>query len=274
MLHHKFPTVSFVFLATILLGLSAAIIATGYTLENRSKAEDNPPTPVIPDCAKDTNNPDYCGDSAPFRGCVGGGEWFCQCRLPSGKWWSECSIIESIEEKQRYREKCGGDEQKALLQWKYDMAMGETGGQCSCGGQNVCGSLVNNPKVPPTSFPSPETPIWPTLPPVIEIPTIIPSPTSTYQIPTQPAAPTAIYILPTQLPAPTGIYIPPTNIPYIPLTDIPNIPPTTIIKPTSMVDSVTKPIINIDIRKNIEKLVNFVENTKKSLTNFFSQILP
>ena len=32
------------------------------------------------------------------------------------------------------------------MQWKYDIAILETRGECSCGGQNVCGSLVPTPR--------------------------------------------------------------------------------------------------------------------------------
>ncbi|MBI3379375.1 hypothetical protein HY029_01310 [Candidatus Gottesmanbacteria bacterium] len=248
--------VPIIILSIILLGIVAGNIALKSTLQTRSSAEDAP-TPTGPDCASDPQREDYCGDSAPFRGCNGGGEWLCQCRLPSGKWWSECSVIESGEEKQRYRDKCGGDDGKANLQWKYDVALAETGGQCSCGGQNLCGSLVPtrgaNPKFPPAGSP----PVVPTY--VIDTP--IATPTLTYRVIDQPTIPKRIYIPPTNIPIsvrPTINYSQPTNVPAN--ND------EVILSPTP----VSRQGVNIDF-SGINK---FFEETKKSIVNFFSQVLP
>jgi hypothetical protein len=127
-------------------------------------------------------------EGPPFRGCVGGGEWLCMCQTASGEWWSECSIIEDSAGKQTYIDKCGGDQQKAFLQWKWDIAKSQsgTGNPACCGGQNVCGSLIpdrparspngqnssgetvslTNPTSVPPTFPPPQPPT-----PRINIPT-------------------------------------------------------------------------------------------------------
>lgn len=79
--------------------------------------------------------------AAPFVGCiagVAGDEWLCQCELPNGEWFVECSTIEAQSQKQPYIDSCGGDKEKAYLQWKYDIPIIEAGGKCTCGGQNVC----------------------------------------------------------------------------------------------------------------------------------------
>lgn len=246
----KIPNNVFLFLAIILLGLTAGILASQNTLQTRSKAEDISPTPL--DCASDTQREDYCGESAPFRGCnAPPAEWICQCRLPSGKWWSECSVMEDSEGKQKYRDKCGGDEQKAFSQWKYDIALSETQGKCSCGGQNLCGSLVRDPNAPPKSFPSPEKPIWPTQRSQI-IDTPIPSPTLIYQAPKQPLQPTSIYIPPTSAPIiyPTSVRQQPSLTPARRLISIP------------------------EVKINFEGISKFFSETKKSIMTFFSQVLP
>ncbi len=132
------------FMFSIVLILVAMLLATTQ-LNNVRQTRSHAQEPVG-DCTQlDPGNENYCGDSAPFRGCVGGvggNEWLCICRLKTGKWWSECSIAEDETGKQRWINQCGGDKEKAFMQWKYDIALMETGGDCSCGGQNVCGSLV------------------------------------------------------------------------------------------------------------------------------------
>lgn len=84
----------------------------------------------------------------PFVGCVSGGEWLCQCELPNDQWYVECSILEDTEGKKKYAEKCGGDMEKARIQWLWDQGtVSGTGDPTCCGGQNVCGSLI--PTRPP-----------------------------------------------------------------------------------------------------------------------------
>lgn len=235
----KFTFYTFIFLAIILIGIIAAYVALQNTLQTKSKAQE-------------TNS-----DTPPFRGCVAGvsgNEWLCMCRLPSGEWWTECSIIEDTVGKQKYIDQCGGDKEKAFMQWKYDVALSETGGQCSCGGQNVCGSLVRDPKAPPKSFPTPETPIWPTQLPVVTavIPTLIPTPTLAYQVPTRSLDP-------------TGIYLPPTNVPII--------FPTSINQQPTLVP--TKTIISIpQIKINFAGVNKFFADTKKSIAEFLAHVLP
>lgn len=251
----KIPHLTFIFLAITLLGLSAGILATKNTLQTRSKAEEITPTPA--DCASDTQREDYCGDSAPFRGCNGGGEWFCQCRLPDKKWWSECSVIEDSTGKQKRVTQCGGDQNKALLQWKYDVALSETGGKCSCGGQNICGSLVPT-KGPPANVPPAQKPVWPTQFPVENV-VLTPLPTS-------------IPVVPTRQIIPPTIYIPPTSPPIINPTSTPqvgseNLPVSTLtLTPTS----IPRPVVHI----NFDAVNKFFEEAKKSIVEFLSQVLP
>lgn len=236
----KIPQFAFIFLAITLLGLSAGILATQNTLNTRSRAEDNPPN-----CASDPASFDYCGESRPFRGCNSPpAEWICQCRLPSGKWWSECSVAEDSSGKQKYIDKCGGDGQKAFTQWKYDIAILETEGQCSCGGQNICGSLV----------PAAGKKAWPTEFPVVsDIP--IPSPTLIIsEIPTQLIVPT------------TRIYV----VPASPAIVNPTVEQQIAVVNTPTPTSVPKPLVNI----NFDAMNKFIADTRKSILEFFSQVLP
>ncbi len=239
---NKLTFYTFILFAVILSGIIAVNISLKTTLETRSKAED------IPISADNPDSPDYVGTVAPFRGCnAPPAEWLCQCRLPSGKWWSECSVMESSEEKAKYTEKCGGDGGKAMLQWKYDIALAETEGKCSCGGQNVCGSLL---PVRPT-FPPGENPGMP--PPLNPIPIItdIPTPTLTYRVPTQPSEQKIYYIPPT---------MPPFN------------PPIIEVKPTAPPLQLPKPSLNINF--DFSGLNKFLQSTKTNLLKFFSQVLP
>lgn len=237
-----------------ILTIFASLYSLQDNFDTRSKAEGDFYSPA--NCSDDPGSFDYCGDSAPFRGCVGGvggNEWICMCRLPNKKWWSECSVMEDSEGKQRWIDQCGGDKEKAFSQWKYDIAIMETGGKCSCGGQNVCGSLV------PTkgmggggggNFPPGEKP--PTLPPVV-ITTPIPSPTLVYQVSRQPIQP-------------TGVYIPPTSAPII-------IYPTSVREQPTLIP--TKTLISIpEIKINFSAVTKFFSETQKSLSDFFSKVLP
>lgn len=247
--------VPIIIISIILLGILSVNITLRSTLQTSSRA-DEAPTPTGPDCTSDPQREDYCGDNAPFRGCNSPpAEWICQCRLPSGKWWSECSVAEDAEGKQKWLTQCGGDNGKALLQWKYDIAIIETEGKCSCGGQNVCGSLVKPRATPvPKSFPSPQTPIWPTQLPLVTafIPTLIPRPTFTYQVPAQPEAPKVIYI-------------PPTNPPIIYPTS-PEQPPTIV----HTQKSISMPQVKI----NFDGVNKFFADTSKSIAEFLSHVLP
>lgn len=243
---HRKKSKSIFFTFAILVVTLVGIIAINTTLNNnldtRSKAEER-----------------------PFFGCVSGGEWLCACEVP-GKGWEalECSLMEDKEGKQKWIDHCGGDAEKARIQWLWDMATrdGRVDPTC-CGGQNVCGSLIpprggggGGGNIPP----------WETPPPIptVAIPTLIPSPTLAYSVPTQSAtAPTTIIY-----------YLPPTLPPYNPPTNIPYVPPTLVIQPTSTPKPVAKPIINIDIKKNVEEMMNFVARTQKSLVDFFSKVLP
>lgn len=250
-------------LLTFLFAISLSGILVGsFALKNsmdfRSRADFYDPN----NCTDDPSSFDYCGDTAPFRGCVGGGEWICMCRLPNKKWWSECSVIEQVEVKQKYKDQCGGDEQKAFSQWKYDVAMGETRGQCSCGGQNVCpaptpvGGKTGGGGGGGGNFPPGEKPP-PLASPVIDTP--IPTPTLTYRLGTGPVAPTTVFVPPTNAPfyrEPTVIYQPPGSAPEITPTPV------------------SKPLINIDIKRNIQVVSDFVAKTQKSLADFFSKVLP
>lgn len=243
-------------LSITLLGIIAGNIALKSTLQTKSKAEGISPTPA--DCTIDPQREDYCGDSPPFRGCNSPpAEWFCQCRLPNRRWWSECSIMESTAEKQRYRDKCGGDEQKAFLQWKYEIALAETGGQCSCGGQNVCGS---SPTVAPTSIPTSiptQEPIEPTETPVL-LATPTPYPSITPGGPTSIITPTISNITPTSIPVNPTITNP-TN-PKEPIIILNTPTPTLIPKQWKIID--------------FEAVNNFLTETKKSVIEFFSNVLP
>ncbi len=87
---------------------------------------------------------------APFFGCVSAGEWLCACEIPDVGWQAlECSLMEDKEGKQKWIDQCGGDAEKAKIQWLWDMAKrdGRVDPTC-CGGQNVCGSLLKPTQTP------------------------------------------------------------------------------------------------------------------------------
>lgn len=177
----KKTVAKFIILFSMGVIILAMILATWFSKNlktSRSHAQ-------VTDCTADSGSMDYCGDTAPFRGCVGGvggNEWLCMCRLKSGKWWSECSIIEDTG-KQKWIDNCGGDKEKAFMQWKYDVAILETRGECSCGGQNIC-PLPETQKPPSTQQPpTSENPITYEINPPTDSP---PTPTTQVLRPNQP----------------------------------------------------------------------------------------
>jgi len=169
-------------------------------------------------------------EGPPFVGCVGGGEWLCMCQTASGEWWHECSIIEDSAGKQTYIDKCGGDQQKAFLQWKWDIAKSQsgTGNPACCGGQNVCGSLIPDR---PTASPQPTSQPQPT---EAVVPTSTSQPTST---PPNNSFPTQAQVFPTTetfFPTSTSnqsiilsFSLPKFNLPQfqIPILQLPNFAP-------------------------------------------------
>ncbi len=226
---NKHIFIPFVMLSVTVVGIIAGNTLLRSTLDTRSKAEER-----------------------PFFGCVSGGEWLCACEVPGVGWQAlECSLMEDTEGKQKWIDRCGGDAEKAKVQWLWDMAKrdGRVDPTC-CGGSNVCPlpTLSQRP-IPPTLPPQ----IPPTDIPGIRIPTIIPT-----SIPT--------FILPTA---------PPYRPPEIPVNNPEVQPsaqplPTNIPTPTFTPTPTPKPILKDVIRNT----ATFVQKVKVSLFRFLSQILP